>query len=73
MGTPTQDEYRWSLPRYNPPGLLIGPILYIKNSWGHWVPDWSRPGVKERIRVEVDFHEDEYGVTPQSIWGRGRG
>lgn len=59
-------------PRYNPPGLLIGPIPRIKNVkiingkesiW--WVPDYSHPGVKERIAIEVDMIED-------MCWVRGR-
>jgi hypothetical protein len=53
------DEEVWEWPRYNPPGLLIGPLPHVKNSRGNWVPDYSHPGVKERVRVEVDFVEDD--------------
>lgn len=54
MLTKTEAAERWQWPRYNPPGLLIGPVLYKDN-----VPDYSRPGVAERIRVEIDFDLDQ--------------
>lgn len=53
------EEYLWTWPRYNPPGLLVGPLPYVRTPGGNWAPDYSHPGVKERIRVEVDFVEDQ--------------
>lgn len=38
---------------------LIGPVLYKLGPTGCWVPDYTRPGVKERIAREVDMIEDE--------------
>lgn len=51
-----------NMPWYNPPGILIGPIPYIKQVFGTSViysPDYSHPGVAERIKIEVDMIEDE--------------
>lgn len=48
----------WHWPCYNPPGLLTGPLPMIKLSNGWYAPDYSYPGVKERVKVEVDYHED---------------
>lgn len=50
---------RWLWLRYNPPGLLIGPVPHVRTPGGNWAPDYSHPGVAERIRVEVDFIEDQ--------------
>lgn len=36
---------------------LIGPILYVRTRTGAWVPDYTRPGVRERISAEVDLIE----------------
>lgn len=60
MMTAAQEEERWQWPRYNPPGLLIGPLPYKRSPRGDWVPDYSAPGVKQRKAVEIDFHEDQY-------------
>lgn len=46
----------WEWPRFNPPGLLIGPLPHINRGWC-FVPDYRYPGVAERIRIEVDFVE----------------
>jgi hypothetical protein len=43
---------------YEVPGLLIGPVLMKRSPGGYWVPDYSRPGVGARIKVEVDMIED---------------
>lgn len=45
-------------PRYNPPGLLIGPVLYIYDADGYGVPDYSKPGVADRIAIENMIIED---------------
>ena len=57
----THDEemVMWTWPRYNPPGLLIGPLPHRPAPSGGWVPDYRHPGVAERIAVEVDFIEDQ--------------
>lgn len=55
----TEEDRRWAWPRYNPPGLLVGPLPYIKTRFGGWVPDYHHPGVTERIKIEVDFIEDQ--------------
>jgi hypothetical protein len=44
-------------PQYNSPNLLIGPLPY-KFYNGCYAPDYSYPGVAERIKVEVDMIED---------------
>ncbi len=62
MPTIKEEAERWAWPCYNPPGLLIGPVLMIKGPTGCWVPDWSRPGVHERMIIEIDFHEDMHGI-----------
>lgn len=53
-----QYDNPWDWPRYNPPGLLIGPLPMIKRPSGWYAPDYSHPGVAERIKVEVDYVED---------------
>ena len=50
--------YLWSTPRFDPPGLLVGPLPYKRSPSGCWVPNYNHPGVAQRIRVEVDFVED---------------
>lgn len=60
--TGTDDaEYLWSLPRLNKPGQLIGPIRYLPGRLGCLRPDYSSPGVRERIEADMDFHESFYG------------
>jgi hypothetical protein len=54
-----EEEYVWTWPRYNPPGLLIGPLPYRRTPSGGWAPDYRHPGVAERIRVEVSFIVDQ--------------
>lgn len=49
----------WDLPRYNPPGLLVGPLPYVKRPSGCLVPDYRRPGVAERIIIEVQHDLDQ--------------
>lgn len=48
----------WDWPKYNPPGLLIGPVPSKRSPCGYWVPDYSHPGVGLRVRVEVDYVVD---------------
>lgn len=59
QGTPsmntTEESERWLWPRYNPPGLLIGPLPHLRTASGGWVADYSHPGVAERVRIAVDF------------------
>lgn len=51
------DDYdEWE--RYDRPGLLIGPLPMKPAPGGGWVPDYSHPGVKERVAALVDFVED---------------
>lgn len=57
--TADQEAERWTWPCYNPPGLLIGPLPYIKNPSGRYAPDYRHPGVAARVRVEVDFVVDQ--------------
>lgn len=54
---PNDQSNPWNWPRYNLPGLLIGPLPYIKPR-NYWVPDFSHPGVRERIEIEVTYVED---------------
>ena len=56
--THEEERERWLWPRYNPPGLLIGPLPHKRNPQGRWIQDYSYPGVALRIIVEVDFVED---------------
>lgn len=58
--TSTEESERWLWPRYNPPGLLIGPLPARRTRSGGWAPDYSHPGVAERIRVEADFIIDHW-------------
>lgn len=56
--------HTWEWPRYNPPGLLIGPLPHVHGMTSNtWVPDYSHPGVSERVRIEVgwwhDMHDDK--------------
>lgn len=48
----------WDWPRYNPPGLLIGPLPHKRSRYG-FAPNYSYPGVAERVSVEVDFVVDQ--------------
>lgn len=57
--TREEEEYLWTLPRYNPPGLLVGPLPYVKRPSGWYAPDYRHPGVRERIAVEVNFTMDQ--------------
>jgi hypothetical protein len=56
--TEAEEAERWTWPRYNPPGLLIGPLPHRRTPGGNWVPNYMHPGVALRIQVEVDFIED---------------
>jgi hypothetical protein len=57
MLTKTEETVRWSWPRYNAPGLLIGPLPMLRSPCGAWAPDWSSPGVTERFCVEHEFYD----------------
>lgn len=57
--THEEERERWLWPCYNPPGLLIGPVPYIKNPSGWYRPDYRHPGVAQRIAVEVSFIIDQ--------------
>jgi hypothetical protein len=66
MATDEEERAMWQWPGFNPPGLLVGPLPYKKSYYGKdgawvWVPDYSHPGVAERIALQVDFYEDLYG------------
>lgn len=50
---------KWDQPWYNPPGLLAGPIPMLKQPNGWYAPDYSKPGVAERVKIEVNMIEDE--------------
>lgn len=58
MPTFEQEAAIWAWPAFNPPGLLIGPLPHVRTPSGNWAPDYSHPGVAQRIRVEVSFIED---------------
>lgn len=45
----------WRWPRFSPPGLLVGPLPHKRTPSGDWVPDYSYPGVANRIALEVEF------------------
>ena len=57
--THEEERERWLWPRYNPPGLLVGPLPHKRNPFGRWSQDYSHPGVAQRIQVEVDFVCDQ--------------
>lgn len=61
--THEEEAYVWTWPRYNPPGLLIGPLPYRRTPGGNYAPDYRHPGVAERIAVEVSFIEDQVRRT----------
>ena len=50
------EQQMWTWPKFNPPGLLVGPLPHVKHR-NYFVPDYRYPGVAERVRVEVDFIE----------------
>lgn len=56
----TRDEQAaiWASPYFNPPGLLVGPLPKKRSPGGCWAPDYSHPGVAERVALEVEFIED---------------
>lgn len=49
----------WDWERYNPPGLLVGPLPHRISPNGCWVPDYRHPGVADRVKIEVDFTVDQ--------------
>lgn len=59
----TEEAARWLWPCYNPPFLLIGPLPHRRSPSGGWVLDYDHLGVAERMRVEVDFIEDQIRRT----------
>jgi len=46
----------WNWIKYE--ATLIGPLPFKRGPSGCWVPDYSHPGVPERIACEVDMVED---------------
>ncbi len=50
------EQQMWTWPKFNPPGLLVGPLPHVNRGWC-FAPDYSHPGVAQRVRVEVDFIE----------------
>jgi len=52
--TKAEETERWLWPRYNPQGLLVGPLPFKGNA-----PDYSHPGVAERVRIEIDFYMEQ--------------
>jgi hypothetical protein len=57
--THDEEAEAWTWPLYNPPGLLVGPVPYVRSPSGGWVPDYRHPGVRLRIAVEVSFIVDQ--------------
>lgn len=49
-------DSRWDWPKYQ--ASLVGPLPHILRPSGCYVPDYSHPGVADRVRVEVDYIED---------------
>lgn len=64
MGTDDIAFY-WTLPRFNKPGQLHGPIRWLEGRSGWLRPDYTSPGVKERIEAEVDF---EFFINGDDKW-----
>lgn len=50
-------DHSWSYPKYQ--ASLVGPLPHVRTPGGNWAPDYSHPGVRERVRAEVDYVEDE--------------
>lgn len=56
LASPFETSF-WHWPRYQAP--LVGPLPHVRTPGGNWAPDYRHPGVKERVRAEVDYVEDE--------------